>query len=357
MSSYYSGTLTGVTEYNWGAENHINGATAQADILGIFGREGLDMAARWTTPDPNTPTYKAMKMYRNYDGNKSSFGDTSIAAIGPNPDNVSVFAAERSAAGGLTIMVISKYLSGNTPASFNIANFPHNGVAQVWQLTAANAINRLADISFSGNTFGVTLPAQSITLFVLPVASGNQSPIAVMATAPTSGVAPLNVSFDGGSSSDADGSIVSYAWNFGDSATGSGVTTNHTYSVPGTYSARLTVTDNQGASSSSTATIQVNTIPPTIPAAPSNLLANALSKTQISLSWTDNSANEIGFRIERCAGANCTNFIEITTVGANIKNYTNTGLKRNTTYRYRVRAFNSAGSSAYSNTATTTTPR
>ena len=357
VSSYYSGTLTGVTEYNWGAENHINGATAQADILGIFGREGLDMAARWTTPDPSTPTYKAMKMYRNYDGNKSSFGDTSIAATGPNPDNVSVFAAERSADGGLTIMVISKYLSGNTPASFNIANFPHNGVAQVWQLTAANAISRLTDVSFSGNTFGATLPAQSITLFVLSVASGNQSPVAVMAAAPTSGVAPLNVSFDGGSSSDADGSIVSYAWNFGDSATGSGVTTTHTYSMSGTYIARLTVTDNQGASSSSTATIQVNTIPPTIPAAPNNLLASALSKTQISLSWTDNSANETGFRIERCAGANCINFIEITTVGANIKNYTNTGLKRNTTYRYRMRAFNSAGASAYSNTVIATTPR
>jgi hypothetical protein len=44
-------------------------------------------------------------------------------------------------------------------------------------------------------------------------------------------------------------------------------------------------------------------------------------------------------------------------VGANIKNYTNTGLKRNTTYRYRVRAFNGAGASAYSNTATATTPR
>ncbi len=95
-------------------------------------------------------------MYRNYDGNKSTFGDTSVAATVPNPDNVSAFAAERSADGGLTVMVISKYLSGNTPASFNIANFPHNGVAQVWQLTGANAISRLTDVSFSGNTFGAT---------------------------------------------------------------------------------------------------------------------------------------------------------------------------------------------------------
>ena len=74
-----------ITEYNWGAEADINGATAQADILGIFGREGLDLATRWTTPDPSTPTYKAIKMYRNYDGNKSTFGETSVSAIGAEP--------------------------------------------------------------------------------------------------------------------------------------------------------------------------------------------------------------------------------------------------------------------------------
>ena len=93
VATYYPGTKIGITEYNWGAENHINGATAQADILGIFGREGLDMATRWTTPDASTPTFKAMKMYRNYDGNKSTFGDTSVFAGGPNPDNIATFAA------------------------------------------------------------------------------------------------------------------------------------------------------------------------------------------------------------------------------------------------------------------------
>ena len=51
------------------------------------------MGARWTTPASSTPTYKAMKMYRNYDGNRSTFGDTSVAASVPNPDNVAAFAA------------------------------------------------------------------------------------------------------------------------------------------------------------------------------------------------------------------------------------------------------------------------
>ncbi len=357
IDTYYSGTLTGVTEYNWGAENHINGATAQADILGIFGREGLDVAARWTTPDASTPTYKAMKMYRNYDGNKSTFGDTSVAATGPNPDNVSVFAAERLADGALTIIAISKYLSGNTPASFNIANFPHNGSAQVWQLTTSNTINRLTDIGFTGNSLGTNLPAQSITLFVLAAASGNQPPVAAMGAAPTSGVAPLTVAFNGSTSSDADGTIISYVWNFGDGATSSGVNTNHIYSATGTYTARLTVTDNQGASNSATAAIQVNVTPPTLPGAPTSLVATAVSKTQIGLAWTDNASNEAGFKIERCSGANCTNFSQIATAGVNVRNYSNTGVKRNTTYQYRVRAFNSSGNSSYSNTGGATTPR
>ena len=175
VNTYYPGTLTGITEYNWGAENHINGATAQADILGIFGREGLDMAARWTTPASSTPTYKAMKMYRNYDGNRSTFGDTSVSATAPNPDTVAAFAAQRSSDGALTVMVIAKSLSGSTPATIALANFAPGGTAQAWQLTAANAITRLPDVGVSGSSFAVTLPPQSITLFVVGNASGAPS--------------------------------------------------------------------------------------------------------------------------------------------------------------------------------------
>jgi hypothetical protein len=171
VNAYYPGTLTGITEYNWGAENHINGATAQADILGIFGREGLDMATRWATPGSTTPTYKAMKMYRNYDGNRSAFGDLSTAARTPDPDTVAAFAAKRSADGAMTVMVINKYLSVDTPVTITLANFAHRGTAQAWQLTAANTITRLPDIGIGGVSFGVTLPAQSITLFVIPPTS------------------------------------------------------------------------------------------------------------------------------------------------------------------------------------------
>ncbi|HZL13400.1 MAG TPA: glycoside hydrolase family 44 protein [Verrucomicrobiae bacterium] len=170
VAANYPGTLTAITEYNWGADDFMNGATAQADILGIFGREGLDIATRWTCPGTATPVYNAFKMYRNYDGNKSTFGNTSIRAAVPNPDNVAVFAAVRTSDGAMTVMVINKDPFNATPVTLNIANFPA-GTVQLWQL-ASGSISHLADLTFSDGIVSNIVPAQSITLFVLPAKTG-----------------------------------------------------------------------------------------------------------------------------------------------------------------------------------------
>lgn len=171
VATNYPGTKIGITEYNWGAEPYINGATAQADILGIFGSQGLDLATRWTTPATNTPTYLAMKMYRNYDGNKSTFGDTSILTVVPNPDNLSAFGAVRTRDGAMTFMVINKDLNNATPITANITNFNATGTVQRWQLTSANVINQLANITLTNKVLSDMVPAQSITLYVLPPVS------------------------------------------------------------------------------------------------------------------------------------------------------------------------------------------
>jgi hypothetical protein len=73
------------------------------------------------------------------------------------------------------------------------------------------------------------------------------------------------------------------------------------------------------------------------------------------LSWRDNASDEDGFRVERCKGSGCTNFTQIALVGAGAVTYTDGGLSHNTFYSYRVRAFNGAGNSAFSNTATVRT--
>jgi hypothetical protein len=168
VATNYPGTKIGITEYNWGAEGHINGATAQADIFGIFGREGLDLGTRWTTPATGSPAYNAMKMYRNYDGAKSTFGDTSVSASGPNPDTVSTFAAIRSNDGAMTIMVINKQLLSSALSTINLTNFLSGSSAQVWQLNSFNTITHLSNVALTANSISNSLPPQSITLFVVP---------------------------------------------------------------------------------------------------------------------------------------------------------------------------------------------
>ncbi len=165
---YYPDAPVAITEYNWGAEASINGATAQADILGIFGAQGLNMATRLGVPDPSTPTFKAMEIYRNYDGRNSGFGETSIAAVAPQPDDLSAFAAIRAKDGAMTVMVISKVLSGSTALTLSVAHFVPSGTAQVYRLTSANAITAMPSVKWLNGTLTDTLPAQSITLYVLP---------------------------------------------------------------------------------------------------------------------------------------------------------------------------------------------
>jgi PKD repeat protein len=89
------------------------------------------------------------------------------------------------------------------------------------------------------------------------VLQGNQAPVAVVTATPQSGTTPLSVVLQGGNSTDSDGLILSYDWNFGDGSTGSGAQVTHLYTVAGTYQAMLTVTDDAGATDSASVSIAV----------------------------------------------------------------------------------------------------
>jgi fibronectin type 3 domain-containing protein len=94
---------------------------------------------------------------------------------------------------------------------------------------------------------------------------------------------------------------------------------------------------------------------PTVPAAPTGLSATSTSASSITLTWTRNSSNETGFQVERSTGGSGT-FGLIATTAAGATTYSDTAVAASTTYNYRVRAVGSAGTSAYSNVATLTTP-
>ena len=97
----------------------------------------------------------------------------------------------------------------------------------------------------------------------------------------------LNASFNASGSNDPDGNIVSYAWNFGDNSSGSGVTTNHAYASAGTYNVTLTVTDNDGATNTTSQSVSVNdgtgdVTPPVI----SNVSSASTGGRNFRISWT-----------------------------------------------------------------------
>lgn len=127
-------------------------------------------------------------------------------------------------------------------------------------------------------------------------------------------------------------------------------TTSHSdasVTVGNVYRYRVSAGNALGASAPS-GIAEASTV---LPAAPSTLAAQTLSRTEIALTWTDNSDNETGFQVERCTGDGCTNFVQVGAAGLNSTAFNDITVQPDSRYRFRVRAFNAAGGSAYSNIA------
>jgi beta-glucanase (GH16 family) len=174
----YPGTRLAITEYNWGALRYLNGALAQADVLGIFGREGLDLAALWGPDASDQPWANAFRMYRNYDGSGGAFGDISVQASSTDQGKLAIYAAQRSSDSSLTLIVINK-TTGDLSSSVTLAGFVPAATAKVYRYSADDIV-RIApqpDQAFSSGGFSATFPASSITLFVVPAAGAPISAI------------------------------------------------------------------------------------------------------------------------------------------------------------------------------------
>ena len=176
----YPGTKIAFTEYNWGGQDSINGAVAQADILGIFGSYGLDMATLWGAPNTTTevPGLMAYEIYRNYDGKNSTFGDTALASASVDQGKLSVYGALRASDNAMTVVVINKTY-GDLTSALSLKGLPSSvTTAQAYLYSNANlaaivaqpavTVTPPATGSTTGTISSYTFPAQSITLFVVP---------------------------------------------------------------------------------------------------------------------------------------------------------------------------------------------
>jgi hypothetical protein len=162
---YHPGTPIALTEYNWGGEKTMNGATTQADLLGIFGREGLYLATRWIAPAEGSPTYLAMKLFRNPDGRHQGFGEISVSASVPQPDDVSAFAAMRTSDKALTVIAINKQLANAAPVLLAFAHFGRAGTVEAIRLTDGK-LSDLPGSLYADAAMKTLLPPQSVTLFI-----------------------------------------------------------------------------------------------------------------------------------------------------------------------------------------------
>ena len=167
IATYYPGTRFGISEWNWGAEETMNGAIAIADVLGIYGRENLYFATYWRYPDQYSPGYFAFQMYTNYDDRGSRFGDTSVRAISGNVDTVGAYAALDSGTGDLHLMLINKLPDQNTTVQVRLANFTPATTATLYRYDASHIRAIVTDTLPVGPEFGITLPPYSITLLVM----------------------------------------------------------------------------------------------------------------------------------------------------------------------------------------------
>ncbi|MHB1455501.1 MAG: fibronectin type III domain-containing protein [Armatimonadota bacterium] len=261
-----------------------------------------------------------------------------------NSSNETGFIVERSASSGGTFTAIATLGS-------NVTTYSNTGLnASTTYYYRVCAANSAGNSTYSNTALATT----SATPATIPIAPSDLTATAALST-------EIDLQWID-NSTDETGFIIERAASASGTFTaiatvGSNVTnfTNTGLAASATYYYRICATNGAGNSGyTNTAFDTTPAAPVTIPIAPTSLAASAVSGSQINLTWTDNSNNESGFIVERAASSSGA-FTAIATLGSNITTYSNTGLSASTTYFYRVCAANSAGNSAYTNTASAAT--
>jgi hypothetical protein len=157
-----------ITEYEGGGYNHIAGTIAQADMLGIFGAQGLFAASFWPPNGTYGYTLAGFRAYRGFDGGTANFGDTSVLANSTDVSKVAVYASTDSTVPGRIVFVaINRSTASQVTA---IKGLALSGTASIYQITAASANGQspikpmlIGTQTASGNSLMITLPALSVT--------------------------------------------------------------------------------------------------------------------------------------------------------------------------------------------------
>ncbi len=247
VNEIYPGTPLSFTE--WGAGLAPNSswdfstAIADADTLGVFGREGLSFASRWGGPTPGTAEYRAWKMFTNYDGAHGMFGSTSVSdSANVSADLFTSYAALNASGSALYIMVINKDPNNTAQTTFNLNGFSASTyTAYTLSSTASGSIAASSSQSWSATQ---SFAPYSITLLVVsgsetsrPASEWYLNPDDLMV--PASGVAVLSPAITSGTANVTLSSAAFDAYEGAPACTGTLAPTNAT--ITSTQPATITV--------------------------------------------------------------------------------------------------------------------
>lgn len=212
-------------------------ATGSGTYVAVLGRAGSGNSYRAKLKFPATGSLTIA--LARVAGTEAAIGSTAVAGFTPTPGQLVRVKLELEGTSPTTLRAKVWRVGTTEPASWTVtgtdstAALQKAGSAGVDVYTSGSA-TRASAVTF--DRFTVTRPGTA------PPA--NQAPTAVIGNPTVTGLA---VGFSGSGSTDSDGTITGYAWNFGDGTTGTGATPSHTYAAAGTYVVTLVVTDNNGA--------------------------------------------------------------------------------------------------------------
>ena len=161
IDSYCPGTRLALTEYSWGDDAAPSGALAQAEVLAILGREGVDLATRWVVPESASKTEEAFRLYLNYDGAGSRALGDRVRSTSNDATRLGAFAI-RGHADELYLLLFNK---SSSPRDVQISiNSGLVGDFALFRFTATTALGPAGSATPAGGTLTLTLPPRSATL-------------------------------------------------------------------------------------------------------------------------------------------------------------------------------------------------
>lgn len=158
------GTKLALTEYKWGPDNGVTGALAQAELLAIFGREGVDYATRWVAPDDGSLSEHAFRMFLDYDGAHTRVLGDAVPATSSDAQMLGAYAVDQPG-GPLRVLLFNR-----SPAARNIELALSGLSAQswsAWRLSGAGYASVASNQPAAGASLALSLPGHSATLLVI----------------------------------------------------------------------------------------------------------------------------------------------------------------------------------------------